>query len=150
MSSKDEILKKAKLPISSPFPPVSKRKEHGKGKDPSWHDFIPVKMTPELQNDIQLLRLRHALDPHRHYKRTSKNSQPDGVQVGTIIEGPAEFFSSRLHRRQRSSTLLDTLLKDELSRSNYKRKFLDLQTQYQSGGKHNYRARRNARLPRTK
>ena len=35
------------------------------------------------------------------------------VQVGTVISGPAEFYSARIPRRQQKRTLVEELLADE-------------------------------------
>lgn len=150
--NKEDILKKAVRPIQ-PLPSVGKRKAQlQKPKAASWHDIPPARMTPELQNDLRLLQLRHALDPHRHYKRDRRAAALSGkngehcVQVGTIIEAPDEFYSARLSRKQRSGTLVDTLLKDEASRSQFKKKFLTLQSKSQAGDQRSFQKRRNVRL----
>ena len=38
-------------------------------------------MTPELQNDLKLLRMRNALDPSQHYKGSDWKKLPRYFQV---------------------------------------------------------------------
>lgn len=35
------------------------------------------------------------------------------VQVGTVVEGPGEFYSARIPRKQRKRTIVEELLADE-------------------------------------
>lgn len=92
-------------------------------------------MTPELKRDLQLLRMRHILDRKRHYKKMGKGQEPKYFQVGTVIEGPTEYFSARLTKKERKQTIVDELMADEESRSYYKRKFGESQVRNQSGRK---------------
>lgn len=92
-------------------------------------------MTPELKRDLQVLKMRHVLDPKRHYKKMDKKSEPKYFQVGTIIEGPTEFFSARLTKKERKQTIVEELLADEESRQYYKRKHLEAQEKGRNGRK---------------
>ena len=82
-----------------------------------------TKLTAELKADLQLLLMRSILDPHRHYKKeNSKASVPEYSQVGTIIEGPTEYLSSRLSNKERKRTFVEEVLADETSTGRDKRK----------------------------
>lgn len=104
-------------------------------------------LTPELKRDLQLLKMRNVLDPKRHYKKdNAKNDVPAFSQVGTIIEGPTEFFSSRLSNKDRKQTLLEEVINQEESSGRFKRKYNDISTKKASGGKNFYKkqqAKRN-------
>ena len=47
--------------------------------------------------------MRNVLDRKRFYKSSDykKGQLPDRVQVGTVIEGPTEYYSGRLTRKER-------------------------------------------------
>ena len=76
-----------------------------------WFNMPKTNMTPELKRDLQLLKMRNVLDPKRHYKKdNARNDAPAFSQVGTIIEGPTEFFSSRLSNKDRKQTLLEEVI----------------------------------------
>ncbi len=50
-------------------------------------------MTDEVKRDLRLLRLRGAMDPKRFYKKAEKGRFPDKFALGTVIEGPTEWYS---------------------------------------------------------
>ncbi|KAF9306745.1 hypothetical protein BGZ74_003922 [Mortierella antarctica] len=110
-----------------------REKTTGKG----WFDLPQQVMTPELKRDLQILKLRNVLDPKRFYKREEKGKPkfPKYFQVGTIIEGNTEFYSSRLTKKERATTITGEVMKDEVGRDYYKRKFDEIQVSKQSGGK---------------
>ncbi|PVU96927.1 hypothetical protein BB559_002199 [Furculomyces boomerangus] len=103
---------------------------------PKWFDMKSPVLTEELKRDLHVLKLRNTLDPKRFYKRNTTTTEiPKYFQVGTIIEGPTEFYSSRLTRKQRMPTIVDELLADSQARNYFKRKYKEIQTKNQSGGK---------------
>lgn len=112
-----------------------------------WFNMPKTNLTPELKRDLQLLKMRNVLDPKRHYKKdNAKNDVPAFSQVGTIIEGPTEFFSSRLSNKDRKQTLLEEVINQEESSGRFKRKYNDISVKKASGGKNFYKkqqAKRN-------
>lgn len=90
-------------------------------------------LTPELKNDLRLLQMRNALDPSRHYKANDSKKPPRFFQVGRIVADSADFYSSRIPRRQRKQTLVDELLADEEFRRYHKNKYAELQKRFASG-----------------
>ncbi|XP_042462645.1 rRNA-processing protein fcf2-like [Zingiber officinale] len=101
----------------------------------SWFDMSAPKITPEIKNDLEILKLRHVIDPKRHFKR-SENSKtvPKYFQVGTVIESASEFFSSRLTKKERKATLADELLHDDALKAYRKRKLREIHESHQTGG----------------
>lgn len=95
----------------------------------------------ELKRDLQLLQMRGtALDPHRHYKKESlKPRMPRYAHVGRIVEGPTEFYSARLSRKERKRNLMEELLATETVSGKFKSKYRDIQTRKSSGKKAFYR-----------
>nr|TKS06548.1 hypothetical protein D5086_0000121860 [Populus alba] len=83
------------------------------GKD--WFDMPASTITPELKRDLQLLKLRSAIDPKRHYKRGDSKSKelPKYFQVGTVVESATDFYSGRLTKKERKVTIADELLYDQ-------------------------------------
>ncbi|KAL1923922.1 uncharacterized protein VTP21DRAFT_6957 [Calcarisporiella thermophila] len=111
-----------------------------------WFDMPKPELTPELKRELQVLKLRNVLDPKRHYKKADKTS-PAYFQVGTVIEGSAEFYSSRLTRKERKRTILEEVMGDTEMRHYYKRKFREVQESSQSGGKKAQRQRKQDSKP---
>lgn len=107
---------------------------------PSWYNLPRTDLTPQLKRDLQILRMRNVLDPHRHYKKeNNKSTVPDFSQVGTIVEGPTEFFSARVPKRERSKTLAEGVMDEERSSARMKRKYNEIQERKKSGKKGYYR-----------
>ena len=84
--------------------------------------------------------MRSVLDPKRHYKKENGKAQgPEFFQVGTILQGPTEFFSSRLLNRDRKRTFVDEVLAGEKSSGRFKSKYNDVQSGKTSGKKAYYK-----------
>ena len=59
--------------------------------------------------------------------------------MGRIIEGPTDFFSGRIKKKDRKETIVQELLADQKSRDYFKRKFNEIQEKSNSGGKKWYK-----------
>ncbi|KAM0334069.1 hypothetical protein ACHAQA_001089 [Verticillium albo-atrum] len=119
---------------------ISKKEQDDAG--PGW--FGLPKTDPndkDLKRDMQLLQMRGtALDPSRHYKKESlKARMPRYAHVGRIVEGPTDYFSARLTRKERKRTLVDELLAAEKASGKFKSKFNDIQGRKSSGKKAFYK-----------
>ncbi|KAJ6763082.1 hypothetical protein OIU79_023763 [Salix purpurea] len=104
------------------------------GKD--WFDMPAPNITPELKRDLQLLKLRSAIDPKRHYKRGDPKSKdlPKYFQVGTVVESATDFYSGRLTKKERKATIADELLSDQTFRAYRKRKVREIEEKNRPGG----------------
>jgi hypothetical protein len=91
-----------------------------------WFQRNATPLTDDVKKDLQLIRNRNYLDPKRFYK---KANDPSGqhVQVGTVVEGAAEYYSSRLAKRERRSNLVDEVLADPASSDYARGKFKKMQ-----------------------
>ncbi|EIE75519.1 hypothetical protein G6F46_009905 [Rhizopus delemar] len=112
-------------------------REKTTGKD--WFDMPRPEITPELKRDLQILKMRHVLDRKRHYKKMGKQEDPKYFQVGTIIQGPTEFFSARMTNKERKQTIVDELLASDEQKQYYKRKHNEVSTRSNRGGKRDYK-----------
>lgn len=103
-------------------------------------------LTPELKRDLQLLKMRSVLDPHRHYKKDGgKMKAPEYSQVGTIIEGPTEYLSGRIENKNRKRTLVEEVLAGEQQNGRFKKKYGEVQDRKGSGKKAFYKALKDKR-----
>ncbi|KAL3919330.1 MAG: hypothetical protein SGILL_003805 [Bacillariaceae sp.] len=89
----------------------------GKG----WFGMAPSEMTDELKTDLAVIRNRAYLDPKKFYKSSDKHHKI--VQIGTVIEGPSEYWSSRLTKKQRRSNITEEIMADPASADYAKKKF---------------------------
>ncbi|EEQ32454.1 rRNA-processing protein FCF2 [Microsporum canis CBS 113480] len=63
-----ESTKKLAETIHTVEQPLVKNKEKP-NSGPKWFNLPKTVVTPELKRDLQILRMRSVLDPHRHYKK---------------------------------------------------------------------------------
>ncbi|KAJ3052703.1 hypothetical protein HK097_005828 [Rhizophlyctis rosea] len=89
---------------------------------PKWFDLPAPEMTEEVKRDLHILQSRGVLDPKRHYKKDTTKGLPKFFQIGTIVEGAADFYSGRLTRKERKEHIIDELMADHDSRRYFKQK----------------------------
>lgn len=77
--------------------------------------------------------MRGLLDP-KHQKKALRAEAPKYSQVGQIVEGPTEFFSARLARKERRQTILGEVMRDH-SNDKMKSKYAAIQKKKTSGKK---------------
>lgn len=95
---------------------------------------------PKVKREFQLLRLRGILDPKKHFKKDSrKDPFPQYSQMGTLIEGPTEFYSARVNRKDRKQTLVEEVLASGEANSKFKARYNKIQEKKTSGKKAHYK-----------
>ncbi|KAI9367094.1 Fcf2 pre-rRNA processing-domain-containing protein [Aspergillus egyptiacus] len=138
----DQCLKDISYPLKSEHRAsrsVSYKDKPTAGSD--WFDLPATELTPELKRDLQLLRMRSILDPKRHYKKENGKAQPPKFsQVGTIIEGPTEFFSGRIVKRDRKKTFVEEAMVLEQETKRFEARYKDVQDRKSSGKKAFYKS----------
>ena len=76
----------------------------------------------------------------------SRNAKiPPYSQVGTIVQGPTEFYSGRIMKRDRKKTFVDEVMTGEASKGHFERKYSEVQTSKTSGKKAHYKALKDRR-----
>ena len=133
-----------KTPIRIHDPVIPPKKKTTETSDERLFNMKQPEMTPEIKRDLQIIKQRSALDPKRHYKK-DKWEIPKFFQMGTIIEGNTEFYSSRLKRKERGKTMVEELLHDDTTKKYFKRKYHEIQQTKTSGRKGFYKKVKNAR-----
>jgi hypothetical protein len=103
-----------------------------------WFHMKQPEMTAAVKRDLQVIKQRAALDPKRHYKK-DKWQVPKYFEMGTIVEGSAEFYSARMKRRERGNTLVEEVLHDEESKKYFRRKYSEIQALRTSGRRGHYK-----------
>ncbi|KAI8333650.1 Fcf2 pre-rRNA processing-domain-containing protein [Chlamydoabsidia padenii] len=145
VESSEPVNKKALVSIqrikqeTRPLTRREREQERQKTTGKGWFDMPLATMTPELKRDLQILKMRHVLDRKRHYKKMAKGPDPKYLQMGTIIHGPTEYFSSRINKKDRKRTFAEELLSNEEYTSYYHRKYLETQDRKTAGGKKHYK-----------
>mmetsp|Transcript_18982 Transcript_18982/g.51041 ORF Transcript_18982/g.51041 Transcript_18982/m.51041 type:complete len:185 (+) Transcript_18982:59-613(+) len=149
--SKSSLLSKATVNAfdtrTIPLPP-NKPKAHAQAL--KAHEIPERELTQELKDDLQLVQMRNVLDKKRFYKSSDyrRGKLPTNVQVGTVVEGPTEFKSGRLKRKERRKNMVAEVMADADMRKYAKRKFLEVQHETQRGGKRVQNEKAKAKAPK--
>ncbi|CAH1793183.1 unnamed protein product [Owenia fusiformis] len=105
----------------------ARRAEREKTKGSKWFNMPAPELTEEVKNDLTVLQMRKVLDPKRFYKGNDTRSLPKYFQMGTVVESSADFYHSRIAKKDRKATMVDELLADAEFRKYNKRKYAELQ-----------------------
>ncbi|GLI69748.1 hypothetical protein VaNZ11_014426 [Volvox africanus] len=109
-------------------PPRVKPAEHAASStSKEWFQLPAPKITDEVKQELQLLRLRGAYDPKRFYKSFDNTKLPTHFQIGTVVDNPQDFYSSRLTARQRGVSITQELLSDPALTATRKKRYSKLQ-----------------------
>jgi hypothetical protein len=90
-----------------------------------WFGMKPTAITDEVKTDLAVIKNRNFLDPKRFYKSSDKFGSV--LQVGTVIEGATEYYSSRLTKKQRRSNITEEIMADSSSADYARNKFRSMQ-----------------------
>ncbi|CAH6789101.1 deoxynucleotidyltransferase terminal-interacting protein 2 [Phodopus roborovskii] len=103
-----------------------RRKERQKTAGNGWFGMKAPELTDELRNDLKALKMRASMDPKRFYKKNDRDGFPKYFQVGTIVDNPADFYHSRIPKKQRKKTIVEELLADSEFRRFNRRKYSEI------------------------
>lgn len=103
-----------------------RRKERQKTAGDGWFGMKAPELTDELKNDLKALKMRAGMDPKRFYKKNDRDGFPKYFQIGTIVDNPADFYHSRIPKKQRKKTIVDELLADSEFRRYNRRKYSEI------------------------
>ncbi|XP_016301648.1 deoxynucleotidyltransferase terminal-interacting protein 2-like isoform X3 [Sinocyclocheilus anshuiensis] len=152
LNNPDELLKKSVIvpdfEKKDAVPPYSESKhaaklkrkaEREKTTGDGWFNMRAPELTEELKNDLKALKMRSAMDPKRFYKKNDREGPPKYFQVGTVVDNPIDFYSSRIPKKQRKRTMVEELLADAEFRSYNKKKYQEIMAEKaaQAAGKMN-------------
>ena len=128
--------KLAELEHAERAPLISREgKKKKRKKDPNdipptsgdrWFDVPNTPVTPEIEKTFKVLEMRPYLFKEQHYKKANKWKKPAFFGVGTVLDDPKDFYSSRVPKKQRKQTLADELLDDEKLRQDTEKKMNQL------------------------
>ncbi|XP_036435086.1 deoxynucleotidyltransferase terminal-interacting protein 2 [Colossoma macropomum] len=105
---------------------LKRKEEKAKTTGDGWFNMRAPELTEDLKNDLKALKMRSAMDPKRFYKKNDREGFPKYFQVGTVVDNPADFYHSRIPKKQRKRTIVEELLADAEFRSFNKRKYHEI------------------------
>ena len=101
-------------------------------------------MTEERQRDLELLQMRHVLDPKRFYKKNNSDALPKYFQIGTIQDTAADFYTDRVAKKDRKQTMVDELLADAEFKKYQKRRYVEIiEDKAKKQGKHFHKKKKS-------
>ena len=110
---------------------------------PEWAHMAAPELTQEVKRELQLIRMRGALDPKRFYRSSdSKKALPKYFQLGTVVEGALD---GRLTKKERKASILEELMSDDKVRGRAKTQFAKVQRAASEGVKRGGKASRQAK-----
>lgn len=122
---------------------LCKRREKRKqGTGAGWFNMRAPQITPEIKHDLEVLRMRSALDPKHFYKKNDMTALPKHFHIGKVIDSPMDFYSSRLTNKERRKTIVDELMADADFKRYNKRKYKEI---IEEKKKTHYKAHKHAR-----
>ena len=108
--------KSSALPSTNPLQ-ANKAAKAASGAQPNagrdWFDLSrPLVITPEVKVDLKMLSLRAYLGQRTFFKKSNgmKKIVPTFFQMGTVVAGAQDFYSSRLSHAQRSDHYADEFI----------------------------------------
>jgi len=103
-------------------------------------------ITPEIETTLKLMKLRHVFNPKHFIKRDKSKTLPKYFQIGTVIDGPQDYYSEGVSKKRAKKKLVDDLLEDREFKDYHKSKFSQLQRENKrrgrKGPKQKFRKRR--------
>ncbi|KAJ3330933.1 hypothetical protein HDU76_004481 [Blyttiomyces sp. JEL0837] len=107
----------------------TKKKMERETTGSKWFDMPAPDLTDAIKKDLLVLKSRGVLDPKRFYKKTDAKAPtfPKFFQIGTVVEGAADYYNGRLTKRERKNGIVEELLSDEKTKKYLKRKFGEVQ-----------------------
>ena len=124
-----------------------RKKQAQETAGPGWYNLPKTELTDEIKRDMQVLKMRKVLDTKQHYKRDDSKAIPKFFQMGTIVEGSHEYYSSRMSKKQRKRTMVDELLADSEFRKKNKKRMIEYEMRKGAGGKGHHKNKIQKRKP---
>ncbi|XP_058120636.1 deoxynucleotidyltransferase terminal-interacting protein 2 [Anopheles ziemanni] len=122
IEKKDSI---ARLGMSEAARQKLNRAERQKTKGREWFNMAAPEVTPEMKNELDLIRMRSVLDPKKVYGRVEKRSTPKYFEIGTVLESPLDHFNERGTKKANKQSLVDELMADAEFQKFNKRKYAE-------------------------
>lgn len=154
----EKLMKQSALPVDMEKEkncPVFNKSKLAKNKEkkkntketagPGWYNLPKTELTDEVKRDLQVIKMRSTLDSKQHYKRSDSKKFPKFFQMGTIVEGSHEFYSSRMSKKDRKRTMVDELLADAEFRKKNKRRMIEYELKKGAGGKNYHKKKMQKR-----
>ena len=92
-----------------------------------WFGMQATEVTAEVATTLKLLKMRHVLNPKHFMKADRSKKMPKYFQIGTVVDGAADYYTEGRGRSKKKNTLVDDLLADASFRQYHKKKYSSIQ-----------------------
>jgi hypothetical protein len=110
-----------------PLPALASSSSQNKTLGKDWFNLAPAEMTDELRADLRVIRLRNYINPKAFFKSATGISTV--LHTGTVIEGPFEYTSSRISRKDRKRSVADEVVVDSNIKMYTKKSYNNIQVE---------------------
>lgn len=86
--------------------------ERAQNAGPDWFNIKAPELDENIKLDLEVIKSRRALFKKHQYKRKATDEINPHFHLGKVIEDGSEFYSSRIPRKQRGTSIVDELVKD--------------------------------------
>ncbi|XP_014240116.1 deoxynucleotidyltransferase terminal-interacting protein 2 [Cimex lectularius] len=136
----EEVLKKSIL--NTPLEkhtvlPHKERTSKRKKKKPKQE------LPEEVKTDVEVLKMRSIFDSKHFYKKNDLKNLSKDIQVGKVLDSPADFYHSRLPKKMRKPTLVDELLADDKFQKEVKKRYVNIIEQKRTKFRKEYKKLQN-------
>lgn len=87
-------------------------KENTQKTTRGWFEMPSSDFNDDVKRDLEVLSMRGAFNPKRHYKNLESIKTANWIQIGTVLDNPVEGRSGQLPNRLRKRTLTQEWLAD--------------------------------------
>jgi hypothetical protein len=122
----------------------SKRQQSARVSGKGWFNLKSAPLTADNKRELQMLQLRPYIFKDRHIK-TDRQGTPKFFQVGRVLSGAHEFYSSRIPKREQKRTFVEELISDKSFTDYAKKKYAEKQQAGQSKRRRTMPASRGGR-----
>ena len=105
-----------------------KKMEEGESTGAKWFNMKKKTLTPELKDELNIIKLRGMINPKVFSKKPDWDGLPEYFQIGTVVGGGDEPKSMKLKKRDKKGTIIDQFLSDDKDLSWSKGKFSEIQS----------------------
>jgi hypothetical protein len=104
-----------------------KKLEDAQTAGDKWFNMKKNVMTPNVKDELNLIKLRGNLNPNQYYKKPDWKGLPQYFQIGTVLAGGDETKSMKIPKKERKGNLIDQFLSEDQSTGWTKKKFGEIQ-----------------------
>ncbi|KAL3993977.1 Fcf2 pre-rRNA processing family protein [Acanthocheilonema viteae] len=122
----EKYLGEGHVPISWRALKRQRKMDRERTKGDAWYNLPASEMTEERERDLEIIQMRSSLNSKAHYRKNDRSVLQKYFQVGTVVETKADFYSSRIPKKQRKRTLVEELLADTDLQTKQRQKYQEI------------------------